>query len=858
MLPPRSRRILTLALPLLVGAGALYAARPPMLLHAQVRQEMRPRPRPPIWPEPPVWRRPPVWLPPFQQMLAIDSVHIRTAIAGGVAQTEVEQTWRNDTDRAQEGSYLFPLPEGATVSDFALYDGDRKMAGRLLDRDQAADTYEGIVRRQRDPALLRYVGRGAYEVKLYPVPPHATRKVTLKYAEALPTEGGDARKYVYSFLGGTLGGGAAGGPLPRETTVQVTLQDDASLANIYSPTHDVSIRRTGDKAATVSWEAKDARVKDDFILYYSTVRHDPVGLGLLAYNVSLPGPRLAAFTPGAEGKRDSGYFLLMASPKMAALDAPALPKRVVLVLDRSGSMAGPKIEQARNALAYVLQNLRPTDEFNVMTFNESNDILSANGLLRATPDNVKRGLAFVKGIEAEGGTNIHDALDAALKMFPSGSPSIGGGGASQNMTIFLTDGLPTVGETDDAKITADARVLSRARGVRLFDFGVGYDVDVHFLDRLAEANRGDSDYVRPEEDIEAKVSRFYKKVASPVLTDVHVEIGGARTAELYPRPSELPDLFTDSQLLIAGRYTGSGAVTARLTGNVGGKPVSYALSTNLPAVSDTNDFLPRLWATRKIGYLLDSIRLRRTDTTGGPDDPELVSEIVRLSKEYGVVTPYTSFLVTDGSEETQPFNGPVLHGVHRNTGLPPGVNRTFALPSGAALPSGGSYGGGGFGGGAFGGGGGFSGGRSSNPPAALAAPPAQVYALSSGAVATTQSQTLRATKSASVVNGLAGYDEAQAKAVGSRVRTVGAKTFTLQGGVWTDSAYDAAKQKDLTVVQAFSDAHFALLKAIPSLAAYTSLGDNVLVVLDNGKALKISATEGIKTLDAAAVGRLAK
>ncbi len=825
--PLRTRRILTLALPLLVGAGALYAARPQMALHAQVRQEIRPRPP---FPEPPVWPSPPIWLPPIQQMLTIDSVHIRTAIAGGVAQTEVEQSWRNDTDRAQEGSYLFPLPEGATVSDFALYDGDRKMAGRLLDKDQAADTYEGIVRRQRDPALLRYVGRGAYEVKLYPVPPHATRKVTLKYAEALPPEGGDARKYVYSFLGGTLGGGAAGGPLPRETTVQVTLQDDASLANIYSPTHDVSIRRTGDKAATVSWEAKDARVKDDFILYYSTVRRDPVGLGLLAYNVSLPGPRLAAFMPGAEGKRDSGYFLLMASPKMTLPDAATLPKRVVLVLDRSGSMAGPKIEQARNALAYVLQNLRPADEFNVMTFNESNDLLSRSGLLRATPDNVRRGLAFVKGIEAEGGTNIHDALDAALKMFPA-APSDGG----QNMTIFLTDGLPTVGETDDAKITADARALSRARGVRLFDFGVGYDVDVHFLDRLAEANRGDSDYVRPEEDIETKVSRFYKKVASPVLTDVHVEIGGAQTAELYPRPSELPDLFTGSQLLIAGRYTGSGPVTARLTGNVGGKPVSYALTTTLPAVADTNDFLPRLWATRKIGYLLDSIRLRQTDMSGGgPDDPELVSEIVRLSKEYGVVTPYTSFLVTDGSEEPQPFDG----SVHRMRRIPPPV------PIGGLNNN--TFGGGAFGGRA--GAGGF--------PGVVLAAPSQAYAAVSGANATTQSQTLHAAKRASVANGLAGYDKEEAKAVGDRVHTVGTKTFTLQGGVWTDSAYDAAKQKDLTVVQAFSDAHFALLKAIPSLAAYTSLGDNVLVVLDNGKALKISAKEGVKTLDAGAVGRL--
>ena len=789
--PTRFRLIFALAVPL--GLAALFTVRPQTQAHAQVRQEYRPLP--------PIWPSPPIWLPPIQQLLTVDAVHVRATITGGVAQTEVEQTWRNETDRAQEGSYLFPLPEGATVSDFALYDGDKKMTGRLLDKDQAADTYEGIVRRQRDPALLRYVGRGAYEVKLYPVPPHATRKVTLRYAVVLPSEGDDARKYVYSFLGGTLDNGRTSGSVPRETTVQVTLQDSAALANIYSPTHEVSIKRTGDKTAMITWEASDSRVQDDFVLYYSTVRHDPVGLGMLAYNVSLPQARTAAFIPGNEGKRDSGYFLLMASPKMAQPDAPAQPKRVVLVLDRSGSMSGPKIEQARHALAYVLQNLRPQDEFDVMTFNETNDILSASGLLKATPDNLQRGQAFVKGIEAEGGTNIHDALDAALHLFPLNSQN---SGAAQNMVIFLTDGLPTVGETDDAKITADARTLSRARHVRLFDFGVGYDVDVHFLDRLAQANRGDSDYVRPEEDIEAKVSRFYQKVASPVLTDVQVEVGGVQTAELYPRPSDLPDLFTGSQLLIAGRYTGSGPVTARLTGTVNGKSVTYSLATVLPAVSETNDFLPRLWATRKIGYLLDAIRLRQTDnSSGSADDPELVSEIIRLSKEYGVITPYTSFLVTDGSEEPQPWNGTV-HGIRRD-------RDPISLGTPTFAPSGG----------------GFAGRGGSG------------FAAVSGSAATSQSYALRAAKGASVANGLVGYDAAEAKTVRGQIRTVGAKTFLLQNGVWTDSAYDAAKKKDILVIEAFSSAYFVQLKAHPSLAACLSLGENVLVVLDDGKVLRI-------------------
>ena len=813
----RTRLALLLALPLTLAVG-IYVAHAQVAQDPDIRRPVDPVMPPRIMPWPGPRPFPPVWLPPFQQMLTVDSVHVSAKIAGGIAQTEVTQTWRNDTDRAQEGSYIFPLPEGAVVSDFALYDGDRKMTARMLDKDQASDTYEGIVRRQRDPALLRYVGRGAYEVKLYPVPAHATRKVTLSYAETLPTDGGDTRKYVYSFLGGTLGGGQATSKPPRETTVQITLAGDAPLANVYSPSHEVSVRHTGDKTATVTWEAKDEAVRDDFILYYSTTKHDPVGLSLLAYNVSLPQARTADFEPSREGKRDSGYFLLMASPKTDLLDVPALPKRLVLVLDRSGSMAGPKIEQARNALTYVLQNLRPSDQFNVMTFNETNDVLSPDGLLSATPDNVKRGLAFVKDIQAEGGTNIHDALGTALKMFPA-TPDTG----RQNMVVFLTDGLPTVGETSDAKITSESRTLSRPRGVRLFDFGVGYDVDVHFLDRLAEANKGDSDYVRPEEDIEAKVSRFYKKVASPVLTDVSVAVNGVKTTDVYPRPTELPDLFAGSQLLITGRYTGSGPVSARLTGLLNGKPTSYALATALPSVSDANDFLPRLWATRKIGYLLDAVRLRQTEGGSGGDDPELVGEIVRLSKEYGVITPYTSFLVTDGSENGPLEDRPVLGA---GAGVTFGGRR--ARSGAAGVPSGGGFGG------AY---------AAPAAPMSATSPLDRVFALKSGAAATTQSQTLHAAKGASVASGIAGYDRDDAAAVGKLVRMVGEKTFILTDGVWTDSAYDPAKQTTVTVVLAFSDAHFALLKAVPGLAAYTSLGDSVLVVLENGKALKISASD---------------
>ena len=777
----------------------------------------------------PIWPRAPIWLPPIQQVLHVESVSVNATITGGVAQTDVEQVYRNDTERSQEGAYLFPVPEGATLSDFALYDGERKMTARLLDKDEASRTYENIVSHLRDPALLQYVGRDTYEVRLYPVPPHATRRITLRYAEALRPEAGGARKYVYAFAAAAMGGTQQTSQAPAKTAVHVTVQDDAPLTNLYSPLPGVSIRHTGNKTATVTWESDTERVRDDFILYYGTARRDPVGLSLLAYNVSLPHAQTAAFTPAMEGKRDSGYFLLLASPKTELTDAEILPKRVVLVLDRSGSMSGPKIEQARGALTYVLQHLRPADQFNVMTFNESNDVLSTDGLLAATPDNIRRGVAFVKDIEAEGGTDIHDALDTALKMFPAKAES----GGRQNMVIFLTDGLPTVGNTNQDEIIDHARTRSRAAGVRLFDFGVGYDVDVHFLDRLAQENKGDSDYVRPEEDIEAKVSSFYEKVASPVLTDVALEINGVKTADIYPRPSELPDLFAGSQLLIAGRYVGAGPVDARLTGSVNGRPVSYAIDTTLPAVADADDFLPRLWVTRKIGYLLDAIRLRRTDSDGG-GDRELVDEVVRLSKEYGVVTPYTSFLVTDGNE-------------------PMAMNSTIMPNGGTVMMHGGGFGGGGqYGGGAVRGS--FNG-----PLGAIlgGVVGTGMVAATSGSAATTQSFNLHAAQKSAYAQSSVGYaDAAAARDAQERVRTIGQRTFFLQNGVWTDSAYDPAKKQSVTDIQALSPAHFALLKANPDLAACSSLGDHVLIVLDNGHVLRLAPQTGVTTLDAAALKEL--
>jgi Ca-activated chloride channel family protein len=235
----------------------------------------------------------------------------------------------------------------------------------------------------------------------------------------------------------------------------------------------------------------------------------------------------------------------------------------------------------------------------------------------------------VSKLDASGGTNIDEALVTALSLFEEND--------RPQYVIFLTDGEPTVGKTDPLSIITDA---SRANTVdaRIFSFGVGYDVNTLLLDRLSQENHGTTVYVTPDENLERAISSFYRKIASPVLTSPRITIDGVETYDAYPNP--LPDIFRGSQLLLAGRYRGDGEATITMNGDVGGETASFIATRAFSALALDEDFLPRVWAGRKIAYLLDQLRLYG-------ESEELVDEVIALSKRYGIITPYTSFLVEE-------------------------------------------------------------------------------------------------------------------------------------------------------------------------------------------------------------------
>ena len=695
---------------------------------------------------------------PLPNALPVKSINIDAKINGQVATTHVEQVFRNDTPYTLEGTYFFPIPENASIVEFAIWENGKKLVGEVRTREEARRIYDEIVRRQKDPGLLEYAGKDLFQASIFPIPPNSDKKLELTYSQILKAESGTV---AYRYPLGT-GRNVWSRPTPIEDvayrpaaqqqkfgtvsgTVEITGKE--ALRNIYSPSHEIDVKRKGETSATLSFETKGN--DNDFQLFYGLSNND-FGMSLLTYR---------------EAGKD-GYFLLQISPKDNISESELVNKDIVFVLDTSGSMADEgKMEKARAALLFGIRGLREGDRFNVIGF-AGEEHLMENDLISANAQGKKRGEDFIQKLKPTGGTNINDALKAAVRQFTSSD--------RPKMLVFMTDGLPTVGETNVDKIITNAKE-TKVEGLRLFTFGVGYDVNTRLLDKLAAEEGGVADYVEPKEDLEVKVSNFFTKVSSPVLTDLDVDFGGLQTDMMYPR--DIPDIFKGSQLTMIGRYKNQGdldKLTLRLKGKTGKETRTFSYSNlDFPMRAETNDFLPRLWATRRVGWLVEQIR-------ANGDNKELRDEIVDLGTRYGIVTPYTSYLATDGSE--------------RNTMPTVGQRAVRDMPMTAD----------------------------------------KVARSESGAGAVTLSKDAKKMKEEVQLNG-GGDDEALRTGL---VKKVGLKTFYRQNGVWIDSEFKEESKLPEVKLTFASDAYFDLVTREKEIARFFSVGEQVVVVW-KGKVYRI-------------------
>ncbi|HEY3965742.1 MAG TPA: VIT domain-containing protein [Planctomycetaceae bacterium] len=762
----------------LISTVAVFGILIPALAQAQVIIIEQHRRLPP--PGRPISRSTPI-----PSAYAIRSVDVQASIKDQAAKVQISQVFRNSGSATLEAQFMFPMPENAAISGLTLLVDGRELSGRLLKKDEARGIYEEIVRRQRDPALLEYMGQGMFQTSVFPIPAQAERTVEIRYTQLLKKENG-----LIDFL---LPIGSTKHSNKPVETLNVTLRVEAAeqIKTVYSPTHQLDIQRPDNTHAVCKMSLKDAYSPDDFRLLYGTV-NGLVGMNVVSYRPS---------------DSDDGYFVLLASPEVKSALAERIEKTMIFAFDKSGSMSGKKIEQAKEALKFLINQLKPGDTFNVIAYDSAVESFRPE-LQRADEATIKAALGFADGLYAGGSTNIDGALQTALKML--NDPK------RPSYVLFMTDGLPTVGEMQELKIAANAKQANSVNA-RLFAFGVGFDVNSRLLDRLSHEQRGQSVYVRPNENIEAHVANLYTKIGSPLLTDLAVNMefdkvipagAAAPISRTYPR--RLTDLFQGEQLVWVGRYKYGGPIKVTLSGSVAGEQKSFSFPATLAEKSpdETNGFVEKLWATRRIGEIIDELDLKG-------HNQELVDEMVQLSIRHGIITPYTSFLadervnLADRNGNSRRGLSEVMRDLSRAEGKAGVEQRDYKARLQAATS-----------GPAAGGGGGFDYAARAKGKAGNASAMPRANAESVRKLSTSKGQ-------AAVTQNAEGDEE-----VLESVRNVGQKTFFRKDQRWHDSTVTPEQAKTAVRVKQFSDEYFALAAAHGgTLAKYLVFEEPVLVNL---------------------------
>jgi len=544
------------------------------------------------------------------------SSDVRAELSDRVLRYEVTETFVNRGSGIGEADYVFPLPKGAAFQDLKLSINGEMVSGETMAADRARAIYEQIVRQQRDPALVEWMGYGMLRARIFPIAPGEVKKVVVRFQMVAEREG-DALRVDY-----LRGRQAPGGTVILADTREMDLPRgsftlaypaDNMYGNVYSPTHALATNRRGDRRiVSVTGSASE------ITLLIPVRRSTEPSISVLPY-----APR-----------GEDGFALVTLSPPAVA--PVVTPRDVTLVLDVSGSMSGVKIQQARAAGKQLLATLNSNDRFKLIDF--STDVRTfRDDYVRATRENIDAGMRYLESLDASGSTNISGALDAALR----GDVSSGRLG----LVLFVTDGEPTIGERDPDAI---ASRVSRLRGDRrIFSFGVGADLNAALVERLAVEGRGTAQFVRPDESVERAVSLVASRLTNPVVTDVRVYAEGVRLIKRLP--SEAADIFAGQDYVLLTRYSGSGSTRLRFEGQTARGPVSWTTRVDLPSSSRENSFVARLWATQRVGYL--SAEKRKNGANHEIDD-----EIRELGERYAIPTEFTSYLVVEPNMQPQ-FSG---------------------------------------------------------------------------------------------------------------------------------------------------------------------------------------------------------
>lgn len=583
--------------------------------------------------------------------ITITQVDAQVIVRDRVASTTLEMSVTNPSSVQAEAVLLVPVPAGATVKGFSFSNppaspqpipmasassgvrapGASEGVAQIMPRDEARRLYDSIVRASRDPGLLEFAGSTLLRSSVFPIAAGATQRVRVEWEELVASIDG---RLDYA--------------LPRSEslrqatpwTVQLSIKQSTPIAAVYSPSHGIVEVHRG----------ADPTLKHFTLDTASQAAPGPFLLSILPTSSAGTASSIAAYPDPTVG---GGYFMLLGGLSTGGARA-TLSREVTVVIDRSGSMTGGKLDQAKAAALQVIEGLSPGERFNIIDYSNGVSVF-ANEPVIQSPSTIAQARTYLASLRPSGGTNISDALVEALRQ-----PHADG---TLPIVLFLTDGLPTVGQTSERAIREGVE-RGNPHNRRIYSIGVGADVNVPLLDRIADLTRARGTYISPQENVEVKVAQVARQLMGPILTDIAL---GARTSQgtedtrrlrdLAPR--RIPDVFEGEQLVVFGAYTGESPTTLALTGKTPFGPLATTIAFD-PAIATTrNGYVARLWATRRIAELVDEVRQLAADRPGQPigttppmDDPrvkELVDEIVKLSARFGVLTEYTAFFANEGT-----------------------------------------------------------------------------------------------------------------------------------------------------------------------------------------------------------------
>lgn len=595
--------------------------------------------------------------------------NVQAEISGFLSRVVVTQQFENPFNEKIEAVYTFPLPHNAAIDDMTMIVGERTVRGKILPREQAQAVYEGAKSRGQIASLLDQERPNIFTQSVANILPGEQVKITLSYVESLRYEDG-AYEFVFPMVVGpryvppTPAGANIAEPFPsdknrppdvsrilpkpaapgvrsgHDISVEVTLDAGLVLDSVESKTHQVAIDRPSNTRARVKLKEGRTIPNKDFIL-----RYDVAGRAI----------QDAVLTHRSD--RGGFFSLILQPPQRVAVD-DVTPKELVFVLDTSGSMEGFPIEKAKETMKLALDSLYPSDTFNLITFAGETSILFSQPV-PASSANLRKAQAFLSGASGAGGTEMMAAIKAALK--PSDSQS------RVRIVCFMTDGFVS----NEMEIIAE---VQKHQNARVFAFGIGSSVNRFLLDKMAEAGRGDVEYVGLRDDGSAAAQRFHQRIRNPLLTDISIDWNGLPVADVYPK--RIPDLFGAKPVIVTGRFTAPASGTVRLKGKMAGTDFTREISVALPESMALHDVLAPLWARARIDDVMGQDF--RGAQTGTMRD-ELKQTITQLGIEYRLMTQFTSFVaveemvVTDGGQPRR-IDVPVE--------VPEGVNDNLLIASG--------------------------------------------------------------------------------------------------------------------------------------------------------------------------------